>query len=51
MNYRTMKTTMGRKYKVRITEDEVAERIMFRIAIVVLPFVSSVLMMAVWLGR
>ena len=51
MKYKLMKTTMGRKYYVRMADDEVAERILYRIALVVLPFITSVLMMAVWLGR
>jgi hypothetical protein len=49
--YKVMKTTMGRKYRVRVCEDEVAERALFRAAVVLLPFVGSVLLMAVWLMR
>ena len=51
MKYRTFKTTMGRKYRVRMTEDEVAEQELFHIALILVPFVSTVLLMAVWLWR
>lgn len=50
-HYRVMKTTMGRKYRVRICEDEIAERLLFRALIVALPFFGTVLLMAVWLMR
>jgi len=49
MQYKMYKTTMGRKYRMRLCEDEVAERILFRVAIVVLPFLASALMTAIWL--
>ena len=49
--YKVLKTTMGRKYKVRMSDDEVMERDLFRLAIVVLPFFGTVLLMAVWLWR
>ena len=47
--YKVLKTTMGRKYKVRMCEDEVAERDLFRLAVVALPFFGTILLMAVWL--
>ncbi len=46
--YRTMKTTMGRKYVVRIPEDEAAERLLFGIARVVLPLVCGALAFLLW---
>lgn len=50
--YKTLKTTMGRKYKVRMSEDEISERSLFRMAIIVLPFLTSVLFTALLLtGR
>ena len=49
--YKVLKTTMGRKYKVRMSEDEIAERDLYRMAIVALPFFGTVLLMAVWLWR
>ena len=51
MKYRTFKTTMGRKYRVRMTEDEIAERELFNITLVLVPFLSTILLMAVWLWR
>ena len=51
MQYKVLKTSMGRKYKVPMTDDEVMERDLFRLAIVVLPFFGTVLLMAVWLWR
>ena len=51
MYYKTLKTTMGRKYKVRMTEDEVAERDLFRLALFALPFFGTILLMLVWLWR
>ena len=49
MYYKTLKTTMGRKYRVRMTEDEVAERDLFRLAVVGIPFLASVLMTILWI--
>ena len=49
--YKTMKTTMGHKYRMRMAEDEVAERDLFRLAVVTLPFLGTVALMAVWLWR
>ena len=51
MRYRTFKTTLGRKYKVRMTKDEIAEQELYRLVLVTLPFISSILMMVVWLSR
>ena len=49
MRYKTLKTTMGRKYRVRMSEDEVAERDLFRLAVIGLPFLASVLMTILWI--
>ena len=46
--YRTLKTTMGRKYLVRVTSEEAAARWLYNVALVVVPFVSSALMFYVW---
>lgn len=51
MKYRTVKTTMGRKFRVPMSEDEIAERSLFRMAITVLPFLGTVLLTVVWLTR
>ena len=49
--YKTMKTTMGHKYRMRMAENEESERSLFRLAVVLLPFVTSVLFTALLLGR
>lgn len=49
--YKTLKTSMGRKYRVRMTEDEIMERDLYRLAVVALPFFGTVLLMLVWLWR
>ena len=46
--YRTFKTTLGHRIRVRMTEEEIAERDLFRIALVVFPFLASVLMFFIW---
>ena len=46
--YRTFKTTMGHKVRVRLSDNEIAERILYRIAIVTLPFVASAGMFFLW---
>lgn len=48
MYYRTYKTTMGRKYRMRITEDEKAERELYWLAVTVLPFITAAGMMLLW---
>ena len=48
IRYRTLKTTLGRKYRVRMTDSEIAERTLYRIALVALPFFSSVIMFWIW---
>lgn len=47
-SYKVLKTTMGRKYKVQMSEDEIAEREMFYMVITVLPFVTAVLFFLIW---
>ena len=46
--YMMMRTTTGRKYRVRIAENEDLERMLYRIAVVVLPFVASAGMFWLW---
>lgn len=47
--YKVLKTTMGRRYKVRMTEDEIMERDLFHLVIVGLPLLASVLMTILWI--
>ena len=49
--FRTYKTTLGHKYRMRIAEDEKHERSLFRASVVILPFLASVAMTLVWLWR
>ena len=48
MRYKVLKTTMGRKYRVPMSDQEVAERAMYRMAVAILPFVGSALMFWLW---
>ena len=49
MYYIRCKTTMGRKYRMRSPYDARAERILYWLAITVLPFVAVAGMMWLWL--
>ena len=49
MMYRSYKTTMGRRYRMREPYDARLERILFRVAVVVLPFVTAAGMMWLWI--
>lgn len=42
--YRTYKTTLGHKVRVRMSREEVAARWLYRFALVTLPFFSSALL-------
>ena len=39
--YRRYKTTMGHKYVMRMPDEEVAERILFRVVLTVVPFLPA----------
>lgn len=43
-HYMRCKTTMGHRYKMRRCEDEVAERQVFHLVLVVVPFLTVILM-------
>ncbi len=47
-HYQRMKTTLGHRYYVRMADDEVAGRIIYRTALVVVPFLASALMFLLW---
>ena len=49
--YKTFRTTMGHKIRVRMSAEEIAERELFRIVVVLLPAASFVFLAAAWLGR
>lgn len=44
MRYRTYKTTMGRKIRVRMSDEEIAARWLYRFALVAVPFITSAAM-------
>ena len=46
--YKVLKTTDGRRYKVRMSQEELDARTIYRIALVTLPFISSALMFLIW---
>ena len=46
--YRTFKTTMGHKIRVRMTEEELEERELFHMVLVALPLITTALMFFLW---
>ena len=48
MYYIRCKTTQGHRYRMRAAEDARAEKILYWLAITVLPFIGAAVMMAVW---
>ena len=46
--YMTLKTNMGHKIRVRMSDEEIAGRTLYRIAIVTLPFLASAGMFLLW---
>ena len=49
MYYMRCKTTMGRRYRMRAPYDARAERVLYWLAITVLPFIGAAGMMWLWL--
>ena len=41
MMYRTMKTTLGHRYRMRVCEDERRERRLFHVMLVTLPVIAT----------
>ena len=46
--YKTVRTTMGHKIRVRMSEEEIMERTLYRLTITILPFIGSALMFWLW---
>ena len=46
--YKTVKTTMGHKIRVRMSEQEVLDRMIYWAAVTILPFIGSALMFWLW---
>ena len=50
-HYRWMpKTTMGRRYRMRVPDNAVAERRIYWVVVTVLPAMTVALFAAVWMG-
>ena len=49
--YKTFRTTMGHKIRVKMSEEEVAERELFHMILFLLPSLTVILFAAAWLGR
>ena len=48
--YKTFRTATGKRIMVKVSQEEAAAARMYSWALVVLPFVSSVLLCVLWLG-
>lgn len=46
--YKTFRTTMGHKIRVKMSEDEIAERELFYLSITFFPFLTVILFFLVW---
>ena len=46
--YKVLKTTMGRRYKERMSDQETVDQFLYHIALVAVPFISSALMFFLW---
>ena len=46
--YKTIKTTLGHKIRVRMTAQEIREQQLFRAAVVLMPLFGSALLFFVW---
>lgn len=46
--YKTIKTTLGHKIRVKMTEEEIQEREMFNALVVLMPLIGSALMFFLW---
>ncbi len=51
MNYKTIKTATGKRFKVPMSDEEIEERQLYWLVVTLLPFISSALLFLVWLKR
>jgi len=49
--YRRVKTTLGHRYDVRMPDEEVAERILFRVVVTAVPFLMGAAFLFVFFAR
>lgn len=47
--YKTFRTTMGHKIRVKMSEEEIYERDLFHAALILLPFLAGILFGLIWL--
>lgn len=47
--YKTFRTTMGHKIRVKMSEEEIYERDLFYAALILLPFITGALFFLIWL--
>lgn len=50
MMYKTVKTSMGHKFQVQMKPEEVRERRLMNITLVVAPFFGAMALFGIWLG-
>ena len=48
MTYKVQKTSLGHRYRVPFPDDARAERALYNAVIVLLPFVSAIVLTAIW---
>ena len=46
--YKTFRTTMGHRIRVRMSAEEIRERKLFRAAVILMPFIGSALTFFLW---
>ena len=49
--YKTFRTTMGHKIRVKMSDEEIAERELFHMILFLLPSLTFILFAAAWLGK
>lgn len=46
--YKTIKTTLGHKIRVKMSDEEIQEREMFHAMVILMPLIGSALMFFLW---
>jgi hypothetical protein len=50
MRYKTVKTSMGHKFKVEMSAQEIRERRLMGFALTVVPFLASMALFGIWVS-
>lgn len=50
MKYKTVKTSMGHKFKVEMKREEIRERRLMGLAVTVVPFLASMALFGIWVS-